>query len=124
MPWPALSFDHRSVSRELMSVSCSHTFRAVHRKIRATRCDKRAPPPMQACGVWGIPSLVVISRDGSVVTKNARGLVMDEPHGFPWLHHAGASGTGALAGGMPSNVIAMIAAIVALVLYWLVFAKR
>mmetsp|Transcript_7305 Transcript_7305/g.15959 ORF Transcript_7305/g.15959 Transcript_7305/m.15959 type:complete len:182 (-) Transcript_7305:90-635(-) len=35
-------------------------------------------------GVMGIPTLVILSPDGRVITKNARSAVISNPEGFPW----------------------------------------
>lgn len=56
MPWKALHFDERGVKGQLSKLF----------------------------DVQGIPSLVFISRDGEVISKNGREKVESDPEGFPW----------------------------------------
>lgn len=59
MPWTAMPFSERTKKAELSS----------------------------RYGVQGIPTLVVLNKDGSVITKNARQDMMTDPKGesFPWI---------------------------------------
>ena len=59
MPWTAMPFAERAKKTELSS----------------------------RYGVQGIPTLVVLNKDGSVITKNARQDMMTDPKGesFPWI---------------------------------------
>jgi nucleoredoxin len=59
MPWTAMPFSERAKKAELSS----------------------------RYGVQGIPSLVVLNKDGSVISKNAREALMGDPTGasFPWI---------------------------------------
>lgn len=58
MPWTAMPFSEREKKAQLSS----------------------------RYGVQGIPTLVVLNIDGSVITKDARECIMDDPTGvsFPW----------------------------------------
>ncbi len=39
---------------------------------------------LKAFNVTGIPTLIVLDRDGSVITLDGRKKVMEDPDGFPW----------------------------------------
>merc|ERR1712070_494391 len=58
MPWLALDFEDRKLKAQLSGMF----------------------------GVRGIPALVIVDKDGSVITKEGRGAVSSDPEGakFPW----------------------------------------